>query len=109
MLLQVPLLTGAFAVIRRRPRDWWLVLAGATVPLTVALSNLAPVLIMPLFNRFEPLRDRALADRVRGLAERAGVPIADVFQMDMSRQTEKPNAFFAGLGNTKRIVLGDTL
>jgi STE24 endopeptidase len=107
--LQVPLLTAAFAVIRRRPRDWWLILAGATVPLAVVLSNLAPVLILPLFNRFEPLRDRALADRVRTLADRAEVPIADVFQMDMSRQTEKPNAFFAGLGNTKRIVLSDTL
>ncbi len=109
LVLQVPLVTGAFAVIRRRPRDWWAVLAGATVPLAVLLSNLAPVLIMPLFNRFEPLRDRALADRVRGLADRAGVPIADVYQMDMSRQTEKPNAFFTGLGNTKRIVLADTL
>ena len=84
-------------------------MAGATVPLTVLLSNLAPVVIMPLFNRFEPLGDRALAERVRALAARAGVPIADVYGMDMSRQTEKPNAFFTGLGNTKRIVLGDTL
>ena len=109
LALQVPLTTAAFAVIRRRPRDWWAVLAGATVPLAVLLSNLAPVLIMPIFNRFEPLRDRALADRVRRLAERAGMPIADVFEMDMSRQTEKPNAFFTGLGRTKRIVLSDTL
>ena len=109
LALQAPLVSGAYAVIRRRPRDWWLVLAGATVPLTVVLGNLAPVLIMPLFNRFEPLADRALAARVRRLAARSGVPIADVYQMDMSRQSEKPNAFFAGLGNTKRIVLGDTL
>jgi STE24 endopeptidase len=109
LFLQVPLITGAYAVIRRRPRDWWLVLAGATVPLTVLLGNLAPVLIMPIFNKFEPLADRALVARVRRLAARAGVPITDVYRMDMSRQTEKPNAFFAGLGNTKRIVLGDTL
>ena len=109
LTFQVPLVTGAYAVIRRRPRDWWAILAGATVPLAVLLSNLAPVLILPIFNRFEPLRDRALAERVRRLADRAGVAIADVFQMDMSRQTEKPNAFFTGLGNTKRIVLSDTL
>ena len=109
LVLQVPLVTGAFAVIRRRPRDWWLVLSAVTVPLAVALSNLAPVLILPIFNRFEPLRDRSLGDRVRTLAGRAGVRIADVFEMDMSRQTEKPNAFFTGLGNTKRIVLSDTL
>jgi STE24 endopeptidase len=109
LALQVPLTTAAYAVIRWRPRDWWLMLAGATVPLTVIFSNLAPVLIMPLFNRFVPVRDRLLADRVRTLADRAGVAIADVYEMDMSRQSEKPNAFFTGLGNTKRIVLGDTL
>ena len=109
VLLQTPLLTAAYAVIRRRPRDWWLIIAGASVPLTVALSNLAPVLLMPLFNRFQPLRDEALAARVRALAARSGVRISDVYEMDMSRQSEKPNAMFTGLGNTKRIVLGDTL
>jgi STE24 endopeptidase len=109
VLLQTPLLTGAYAVIRRRPRDWWLIIAGASVPLTVVLSNLAPVLLMPLFNRFQPLRDEALAARIRSLAARSGVRISDVYEMDMSRQSEKPNAMFTGLGNTKRIVLGDTL
>jgi STE24 endopeptidase len=109
LLLQTPLLTAAYTVMRRRPRDWWLIIAGASVPLTVALGNLAPVLLMPLFNRFQPLRDEALAARVRELAARSGVRISDVYEMDMSRQSEKPNAMFTGLGNTKRIVLGDTL
>jgi STE24 endopeptidase len=108
-LLQTPLLTAAYAVIRRRPRDWWLIIAGASVPLTVALGNLAPVLLMPLFNTFQPLRDEPMAARVRSLAARSGVRISDVYEMDMSRQSEKPNAMFTGLGNTKRIVLGDTL
>ena len=108
-VLQAGLVSGAYAVIRRRPNDWWLVLAGGTVPLAVAASTLAPVLIAPLFNRFEPLRDEDLTTRVKALADKAGVPIADVYQMDMSRQTEKANAFFTGLGTTKRIVLGDTL
>lgn len=105
----LPLMTGAHWVIRRRPRDWWLVLATATVPISVVFAHLAPVILMPIFNRFEPLRDDALQERIRCLGERAGVPIAAVFRMDMSRQTEKPNAFFAGLGRTKRIVLSDTL
>jgi STE24 endopeptidase len=109
VLLQTPLLTGAFAVIRRRPRDWWLILAGAIVPLTVLLNNLGPVLLMPLFNKFELLRDDTLRARIQALAARSGVRISDVYEMDMSRQSEKPNAFFTGLGNTKRIVLGDTL
>ncbi len=111
LALQVPLTSAAYDVIRRRPRDWWLILAAATVPLALLASNLGPVLIMPLFNRFDPLGDGdpALVERVRRLAERAGVPIADVYRMDLSRQTEKPNAFFTGLGGSKRIVLSDTL
>jgi len=109
IFLQVPLITGAYAVIKRRPKDWWLVLSAATLPLSVVLGHLAPVLIMPLFNTYTPLGDRVLAERIKALAERSGVKIADVYVMDMSRQTEKANAFFAGLGNTKRIVLSDTL
>lgn len=106
---QVPLTLGAYAVIRRRPDDWWVILASATVPLAVIASQLAPVLILPLFNTFERAEDEELVGRIRGLAERAGVPIADVYRMDMSRQSEKANAFFTGIGATKRIVLGDTL
>ena len=107
--LQTPLMTGAFIVIRRRPNDWWLILAGATVPLMVLLSNLAPVLLMPLFNTFTPLSDEHLREQLLALTTRSGVQVADIYEMDMSRQSEKPNAMFTGLGNTKRIVLGDTL
>lgn len=109
VLLQTPLLTASFPVIRRRPRDWWLVLSAAAVPFTVLLSNLAPVLLMPIFNRFTPLRNEDLGQRVRLLATRSGVRVGEVYEMDMSRQSEKPNAMFTGIGNTKRIVLGDTL
>jgi STE24 endopeptidase len=107
--LQTPLVTAAFIVIRRRPSDWWLILAGATVPLMVLLSNLAPVLLMPLFNTFTPLSDERLREQLLALTERSGVRVADIYEMDMSRQSEKPNAMFTGLGHTKRIVLGDTL
>jgi STE24 endopeptidase len=109
LLLQTPLLVAVYAVIRRRPTDWWLVLSAAAVPLTVVLSNLAPVLLMPLFNRFAPIADREIGERIRQMGTRAGVRISDVYVMDMSRQSEKPNALFTGIGNTKRIVLGDTL
>jgi STE24 endopeptidase len=109
LVMEPALVAATYAVIRRRPRDWWLVLSGAAIPLAVVLSNLAPVVIMPLFNRFEPLNDPELEHRIRALGERTGVHIADIYRMDMSRQTEKANAFFTGLGNTKRIVLGDTL
>jgi STE24 endopeptidase len=109
LLLQTPLISAIYAVIRRRPRDWWIILSAATVPLAVVLINLAPVLLMPVFNRFVRLRDEELAARIRSLSARGGVRISDVYEMDMSRQSEKPNAMFTGVGNTKRIVLGDTL
>lgn len=104
-----PLMQGAYWLLGRFRQSWWLILSALTVPLSILFANLAPVLLMPLFNRFEPLRDRALARRIMDLAEQQGVHVSDVLQMDMSRQTKKANAFFTGVGNTKRIVLGDTL
>jgi STE24 endopeptidase len=107
--VELVIVEGAYAAIRRFPRGWWLVCAGAVVPLSAVFAQLFPVLIAPRFNRYEPLRDPALSERMVALAARAGVPIAGVMQMDMSRRTTKTNAFFAGLGRTKRIVLADTL
>lgn len=109
MAFNVPLTTAAFAVIRRRPNDWWLVLSGVSVPVAVLAIRLGPVLIAPLFNRFEPIDDPELRSRITTLGERAGVRIVEVYRMDMSQQTEKANAFFTGIGDSKRIVLGDTL
>jgi STE24 endopeptidase len=79
------------------------------IPFSVLLANLAPVLIMPLFNKFEPISDRDLEERIKRMAAGQGVTVSRVLQMDMSKQTKKANAFFTGIGNTKRIVLGDTL
>lgn len=107
--LGVPLAQGVYWIIRRYPQRWWAVLSGALVPFTIVLSNLAPVLLMPLFNKFEPLRNRALARRITDLAAAEGVHVSEVLQMDMSKQTKKANAMFTGIGNTKRIILADTL
>jgi STE24 endopeptidase len=109
LALGAPLAQGVYWVIRRYPQRWWAVLSGALAPFTIILSNLAPVLLMPLFNKFEPLRDRALAKRITDLAAGEGVRVSDVLQMDMSKQTKKANAMFTGVGNTKRIILADTL
>lgn len=108
-LLGAPLAQGAYWVIRRWPRHWWAVLSALLIPFSVLLANLAPVLIMPLFNKFDPIPDRELEERIKQLAAREGVNVSRVLEMDMSKQTKKANAFFTGVGNTKRIVLGDTL
>jgi STE24 endopeptidase len=109
LVLAIPLVQGAVWVIRRYPARWWAVLSGLTIPFTIILANLAPVLLLPLFNTFVPLRDKSLAERIKRLAAGQGVHVSEVLQMDMSKQTKKANAFFTGVGNTKRIVLGDTL
>ncbi len=109
MVIGLPILQGVYAAIRRWPSRWWAILAGLTVPFSVVMVMLAPVLLLPLFNKFEPLKNRALTKRIKDLAAGEGVQVSEVLQMDMSRQTKKANAAFTGLGKTKRIMMGDTL
>jgi Zn-dependent protease with chaperone function len=94
--------------VRWAPRRWPLLAGAGTFPLFVIANLIVPVYVLPLFNRFEPITG-ALEERLRGLATRFGVGDAAILRMDMSRQTRKANAFVTGVGNTHRIVLGDTL
>ena len=88
----------------------WPAVAAATLALVVfLLAFVAPVVLEPVFNRFEPLRDERLANELRAVAERAGVPVRDVLVADASRRTTKVNAYVSGLGKTRRVVLFDTL
>src|SRR5581483_1410970 len=73
------------------------------------LSFVAPVVLEPLFNRFEPLEDETLAENLRLLSQRAGVPVREVLVADASRRTTKVNAYVSGIGRTRRVVLFDTL
>jgi STE24 endopeptidase len=90
---------------------WWLWAAGGMLLFTVLLSNLAPILIMPLFNKYVPLGDehKDLEERLLNLAKRANTKVRGVFKFDMSKRTKSANAALTGIGNTRRIVLGDTL
>lgn len=98
-----------FGALRLAPRLWWLVGAAAFSALTAVFVYLWPLVVAPLFNRFEPLADGALAARVRQLAARAGVEVDEVLVADASRRTTAENAYVAGLGATKQVVLYDTL
>ena len=90
---------------------WWLWAAGGMLLFSVLLSNLAPILIMPLFNKYVPLGEehQELAERLLALARRANTKVRGVFKFDMSKRTKSANAALTGIGNTRRIVLGDTL
>jgi len=90
---------------------WWLWAVGGLLIFNVLLSNLAPVLIMPIFNKFVPLGEeyKDLVERLLKLADRAHTKVRGVYKFDMSRRTKSANAALTGIGNTRRIVLGDTL
>jgi len=100
-----------YAVLRAAPETWWLWAGLILLLLNVVLANLAPVLLFPIFYKFKPLDEEHadLADRLIRLAERAGTRVRGVYQFDMSRRTKAANAALTGLGNTRRILLGDTL
>jgi STE24 endopeptidase len=105
------LLELLYLALRAAGDLWWLWAAGGMLVFNVLLSNLAPVLIMPIFNKFVPLGDEHadLAERLLKLAEQANTRVRGVFKFDMSRRTKSANAALTGIGNTRRIVLGDTL
>ena len=90
-------------------QTWWLWAGLSLLLLTVVLTNLAPLVIVPLFYRLEPLGDATLGERLAGLARRAGTRVKGVFTIDMSSKGTTGNAALMGLGNTRRIVLGDTI
>jgi STE24 endopeptidase len=103
------LLEGAYWLLRAAPDLWWLWAGLGYLLFVVVLFNLAPVLIAPLFYKFTPLDDGELVARLTALAESAGTRVRGVFRFDMSRRTKSANAALMGIGNTRRIVLGDTL
>jgi STE24 endopeptidase len=100
-----------YAILRIAPETWWLWAAGFLLLFNVLLANLAPVLLFPIFYKFKPLEEGhgELVERLLRLAQRANTKVSGVFQFDMSRRTKSANAGLTGLGNTRRIILGDTL
>ncbi|GAC1567872.1 MAG: hypothetical protein NVS2B3_08440 [Vulcanimicrobiaceae bacterium] len=106
--ITVPLVELLAVAIARAPRRWPLVATLGTLPLLILANVVAPTYIAPLFNRFEPI-EGGIEGEIRTLAARYGAGDATILRVDMSRQTEKANAYVTGLFGTKRIVIGDTL
>ncbi len=109
LAIGLPLVELLYYGLRHLPQWWWLVGGIFYLFLVVIMVNLAPVLIMPLFNKFIPLENEELKARLLKLAERTGARVKGVYTMDFSRRTSAANAFVTGIGNTRRVVLGDTL
>jgi STE24 endopeptidase len=105
------LLEVIYAVLRAFPTTWWLWAAGIILVFSVLLANLAPVLLYPIFYKFVPLGDEytELSKRLTNLAARTHTQVKGIYKFDMSRRTKSANAALTGLGNSRRIILGDTL
>ena len=88
---------------------WWLAAAAAFFAVSIVFGQLLPVLILPLFYKIEKLDAPELAERIGRLAAGTGLSIEGVYRMALSDETVKANAMLAGLGRTRRVLLGDTL
>lgn len=111
LTLVIGLLVGEvmYWLLRNQTDIWWIWAAAFLILFTIVLGHLAPVLIVPLFYTLTPLDDEELVERIKKLADRTDVTIADIYTIDLSSKTTAANAMVMGLGSTKRIALGDTL
>jgi len=107
--LVLPLAALILWLIRELGEYWWLYAWAATVAYGIFVQFIAPTVIQPLFNKFSPLDDPELKERVERLLERCGFKVKGLMKMDGSRRSSHGNAYFTGFGNAKRIVFFDTL
>ena len=98
-----------YFTIRQWPQNWWVLAWALFMGLFVLLAQLAPVVLFPIFYKFEPLEDEDLRRRLVVLSERAGTRVRGVYRWKLSEKSKKANAALTGLGATRRIILADTL
>ena len=108
-LIGLPLAALVLWIMAASGGLWWLWAWGALVAFNALLLLVWPAFIAPLFNRFEPLADGTLAERVKALMQRTGFRAKGLFVMDGSRRSAHANAYFTGIGASKRVVFFDTL
>jgi len=109
LVLEAVAVTLIYGLLAFQPLTWWLWVAIIMLFFSVLMANLAPILIFPLFYKFTPLPEGELTERLLALAQRANTKVRGVYAMQMSNKTTVANAALMGLGNTRRIVLGDTM
>ncbi|MGA2975215.1 MAG: M48 family metallopeptidase [Spirochaetia bacterium] len=108
-VIGVPVLLALFWFMDRTGRFWWIWAFAAMTVFQLIMGIIAPLIIAPLFNKFTPLPEGRLRDRIMALAEKLGFRTRGIFVVDSSRRSRHSNAYFTGLGRAKRIVLFDTL
>ncbi len=109
LVLEAAAITLIYALLALQPLTWWVWVAVVMLFFSVIMANLAPVLIFPLFYKFTLLPEGELTQRLLALMQRAHTRVRGVYTMQMSNKTTAANAALMGLGNTRRVVLGDTM
>jgi STE24 endopeptidase len=109
VLVGVLILWVPYLLLARSPQRWWLWTSILALPFYTLTLLIAPLWIAPLFNKFGPMKDKALESEVLAEAKRAGIEGARVFEVNKSVDTAKVNAYVTGVGSSKRVVLWDTL
>ena len=108
-IMGVILVTAFYIILKQFPENWWLVISAFSILFTFVMVKLVPVIIIPLFFKYKKLEDDALRQRILALADKMKVKLLDVFEIDLSKKSLKRNAAFVGMGNTRRVLLADTL
>lgn len=103
------LLEAFYYILQHGPKAWWLWVSIFWIFFSLVMARLVPVIIIPLFFKYNKLSDDTLRRRILHLAEKMKVRILDVFEIDFSKKTLKANAAFVGWGKTRRVILADTL
>src|SRR6202140_3464536 len=98
-----------YFMIRQSPQHWWLITWALFMGLIVLMAQLAPVVLLPIFYKFEPLENEDLRRRLVVLSEHAGTGVRGAYPWKLSEKSNKANAALTGLGSTRRIILADTL
>jgi Zn-dependent protease with chaperone function len=96
-------------IIRIAPQRWWIIAWAVFIGLFLLMAQLAPVVLLPIFYKFEPLANDELRERLTRLGEKAGTRVRGVYEWKLSEKTNKANAALTGMGSTRRIILSDTL
>jgi len=109
IVISYVILLGIYRLLKRSPQRWWFYMGLLSIPFVCLLIFVAPIWIDPLFNKFGPMKDRALEARILALADKAGIEGGRVFEVEKSVDTKKVGAYVGGFMDTKRIVLWDTL
>jgi len=108
-IISIILIALFYYILKYFTSTWWWVISIVWIFFSLILARIAPVVIIPLFFKYKKLSNDILRERIMNLANKMRVKILDVFEIDFSKKTLKANAAFVGIGNTKRVILGDTL